>query len=63
MTRRRRIHLGNPARTPRDEGEALCHTHRVSQFPLVIVPVSLPPHPAVDCLRCLAGINAMRGHA
>ncbi len=58
--KRRKIHLGTPAQRPGDEGEALCHAHWGGVWPLIVVPLSLPPHPSVDCCRCLAGLRVLR---
>ncbi len=60
-TKRRRVHVGTPAQRPTAPGVALCRSHTGGIWPLVIVPLSLPVHPAVDCIRCLASLRVLRG--
>jgi hypothetical protein len=38
---------------------ALCRIRR-GRWPLVVVAPSLPPHPAIDCRRCLASLRVLR---
>lgn len=54
---RPRIHAG--VRGDGASPVALCRL-RAGRWPLVVVGMSVPPHPAIDCRRCLASIRVLR---